>query len=63
MVNIAAALRVTLDDLMIENVCYTKHISLKEMDAVLADCTDAEAKALVTITSAGKQALRTIANK
>ena len=63
LVNIAAALQVTLDDLMMENVCHTKHISLKEMNAVLADCTDAEAKALVTITSAGKQALRMIADK
>ncbi len=60
LVNIAVALDVTLDDLMMDNVCHTKHISMKEMDVLLSDCTDIEAKALVTIAAAGKQALRSL---
>lgn len=60
LLRIAASLDVTLDDLVCDNLTHTKHVSMKELDALLADCSDAEARALVTITEAGKQAIRSI---
>lgn len=60
LLQIAMALGVTLDDLVYANLVHTKHVALKEMDALLSDCTDAEARALVTIAEAGKKAIRTI---
>jgi transcriptional regulator with XRE-family HTH domain len=60
LLQIAFSLDVTLDDLVFDNICHTKHVSLKEMDMLLADCTDAEARALITITEAGKRALRSV---
>lgn len=60
LLQIAAALDVTLDDLVCDSLTHTKHVSMKEMDVLLSDCSDAEARALVTIAEAGKQALRTI---
>lgn len=60
LLQIAMALGVTLDDLVCDNLSHTKHVSLKEMDALLSDCSDAEVRALVTITEASKKALRTI---
>lgn len=60
LLRIAAALDVTLDDLVCDSLTHTKHVSMKELDALLSDCSDAEARALVTIAEAGKQALRSI---
>lgn len=58
LLRIAMSLNVTLDDLVFDNISHTKHVSLKEMDTILSDCSDAEAHALVTITAAGKSAIR-----
>ncbi len=60
LLRIAASLDVTLDDLVCGNLTHTKHVSMKEMDALLSDCTDTEARALVTIAEAGKQAIRMV---
>lgn len=58
LLQIAYALDVTLDDLVFDNLSHTKHVSLKEMDLLLADCSDEEAKALITIVEASKRAIR-----
>lgn len=58
LLRIANALGVTLDDLVCDNLPRTKHVSLKEMDALLGDCTDKETRALVSIVSAAKAAIR-----
>lgn len=60
LLRIANALDVTLDDLVCDNLPHTKHVTLKEMDALLADCSDAEARALVMIAAAGKNAIRNL---
>lgn len=60
LLRIANALDVTLDDLVYDNLPHTKHVSLKEMDALLADCSDEEARALVTIATASKEVIRKI---
>jgi len=60
LLQIASALDVTLDDLVFDNLNHIKHVSLKEMDTLLADYTDKEARALISITEAGKSALRYI---
>lgn len=60
LLRIAASLDVTLDDLVCSNLTHTKHVSMKEMDTLLSDCSDAEARALVTIVEASKQALRSV---
>lgn len=58
LLRIAMALHVTLDDLVCDNLAHTKHVSLKEMDALLADCSDGELRALVIIAESSKTALR-----
>ncbi len=60
LLQIAVSLDVTLDDLVCDNLTHTKHVSMKEMDTLLSDCSDAEARALVTIAAAGKQAIRSM---
>jgi len=60
LLQIAVSLDVTLDDLVCDNLTHTKHVSMKEMDTLLSDCSDAEARALVTIMEAGKQAIRSV---
>lgn len=58
LLRIAMALGVTLDDLVCDNLARTTHVALKEMDVLLADCTDGELRALVSIVSASKAAIR-----
>lgn len=58
LVKIANALDVTMDDLLTDNIPHTKHVTMKEMNDLLSDCTDGEARALLHILKAGKEALR-----
>lgn len=58
LLHIAMSLDVTLDDLVYENLAHTKHVSMKEIDALLSDCSDIEARALVPIIEAAKMAMR-----
>ena len=58
LLRIAKELGVTLDDLVFDNLVHTKHVSLKEMDALLSDCSDNEARAMVSIVEASKTAIR-----
>ncbi len=58
LLQIAKSLDVTLDDLVFDNISHTKHVSMKEMDDLLSDCSDTEAHALVIVAEAAKQALR-----
>ncbi len=58
LLQIALSLDVTLDDLVCDSLAHTKHVAMKEMDVLLSDCSDAEARALVKIMEAGKQAIR-----
>lgn len=60
LVAIANALDVTMDDLLIDNLNRTKHVTMKEMNELLADCSDEESRALLCIMSASKDALRRI---
>lgn len=57
-IKIANALEVGVDDLLADNLQHVKHVSLHEMDVLLEDCSDAEAKALVKIVSVAKAAIR-----
>lgn len=57
-IKIANALEVGVDDLLADNLQHVKHVSLHEMDVLLEDCSDAEAKALVKIVTAAKTAIR-----
>ncbi len=60
LLRIAESLDITLDDLVCPNLAHTKHVSVKEMDVLLSDCSDKEARALVTIAEAGKRAIRSV---
>ncbi len=60
LLRIAVSLNVTLDDLVCDSLTHTKHVSMKEIDTLLSDCSDTEARALVTIMEAGKQAIRSV---
>lgn len=58
LVSIANALDVTMDDLLVDSIPHTTHVTMKEMNDLLSDCTDAEARALLHIMAASKAALR-----
>jgi len=58
LVKIACALELSLDDLLVDSLSQTRNVSLREFDALLADCTDAECRALLHIMEAGKEAIR-----
>lgn len=60
LLQIANALDVTLDDLVFDNIPHTEHVSAKEMNTLLADCSAEELKALVSIVSASKAAIRSM---
>ena len=57
-IKIANALEVGVDALLADNLHHVEHVSLQEMDELLADCTDSEAKALVKIAETSKMVLR-----
>lgn len=58
LVSIANALDVTMDDLLSDSISHTKHVTMKEMNSLLSDCTDSEYRALLHIMQASKEAIR-----
>ena len=58
LVKIANALRVSLDDLVYDSIENNRHISVKELDKMLSDCTDSELKAIVEMVKSTKSILR-----
>ena len=58
LVSIANALDVTMDDLLADNLPHTEHVTKKEMNELLSDCTDGEYRALLHIMTASKEAIR-----
>jgi transcriptional regulator with XRE-family HTH domain len=58
LVSIASALDVTMDDLLADSIAHTKHVTMKEMNSLLLDCTDSEYRALLHIMKASKEAIR-----
>ncbi len=55
---IANTLEVTLDDLVYDSLDKNYHISVKELNAILDDCSDSEIKSIVEIVKSTKAILR-----
>ena len=55
---IANILEVSLDDLVYDSLDKTTHISYKELNQLLADCTDKELKAIIEMAKTTKSNLR-----
>lgn len=55
---IANALEVSLDDLVYDSLEKTRHISNKELNRILSDCTDNEIKAIIEMVKSTKSILR-----
>ncbi len=55
---IANTLKVTLDDLVYDSLDKSYHISVKELNAILDDCSDSEIKSIVEIVKSTKAILR-----
>ena len=58
LVKIADGLNVSLDDLVYESIKSNRHISVKELNETLSDCTEIETKILVEIVRFSKDILR-----
>lgn len=58
LIKIANVLKVTLNDLVYDSLEKSGQVSVKEMNALLSDCSDAEMKALVEICKSTKAILR-----
>ncbi len=58
LVNIANALEVTLDEIMVGSLIQRKHICSKIIDDILCDCTPKELSALTDILKNSKAVLR-----
>ena len=58
LLKIANALGVSLDDLVCDSLKKNRHISFKELDEVLQDCTDTEIKLIVDMVKSTKNILR-----
>ncbi len=58
LLSIANTLDVTLDDLVYDNLKKSRTISVKALDELLADCSDAEIKAIVEMVKSTKSILR-----
>lgn len=58
LIKIANALKVSLDDLVYDSLYKSCHISVKELNAVLADCSDSEIKSIVEMVKSTKAILR-----
>ncbi|MBE6966124.1 MAG: helix-turn-helix transcriptional regulator [Ruminococcaceae bacterium] len=58
LVNIANALGVTLDEIMVGSLIQRKHISSKIIDDILFDCTPKELSALTDVLKNAKLILR-----
>lgn len=58
LVKIANALKVTLDDLVYDSLNKNQHISIKELNDILSDCSDSEIKSIVEMVKSTKAILR-----
>ena len=58
LMKIANALHVSLDDLVFDSLENNHHISVKELNEVLSDCSDHELKAIVEMVKSTKSILR-----
>ena len=58
LLKIANSLSVSLDDLVYDSLNNNAHISIKEINEVISDCTDKELKAIAQIIQPVKNALR-----
>ena len=58
LVKIANALHVSPDDLLYDSIEKNNHISVKELNEILSDCTSEELKAIVEMVKATKSVLR-----
>ena len=58
LVKIANTLKVSLDDLVYDSLDKNQHISVKELNTILADCTDSELKSIVEMVKSTKVILR-----
>ena len=58
LVKIANALHVSLDDLVCDSIAQNRHISVKEINELLSDCTDDELKSIVEMVKSTKSILR-----
>lgn len=63
LVNIANALEVTLDEIMVGSLIQRRHISSKIIDDLLFDCTPKELSALTEILKNSKAILRKFADE
>jgi len=60
LIRIANALDVSIDDLLCDNLNKSQHVRVKDVDHLLADCSNQEIKALTEILTAAKKALRSL---
>lgn len=60
LIRIANALKVSIDDLLCDNVEKSRHVRIRDVDYLLEDCTQQEIKALTEILAAAKRALRSL---
>ena len=58
LVRIANALNVSLDELAYDSINNNHHISIKELNEILSDCSDNELKAIVEMVKSTKNVLR-----
>ena len=58
LVDIANALGVSIDDLLVDSLEKTTHVSVKEINDLLFDCTPGEYRALLKLLATGKEMLR-----
>lgn len=58
LIRIANTLEVSLDELVYGNLKKSEHVSVSEIDALLADCSPAELNALVEVIKTTKLVLR-----
>jgi len=58
LVRLANALDVSLDELVCDSLNKNRHISVKEIDDLLFDCSDSELKAIAKLMQTAKTVLR-----
>lgn len=63
LLRIANVLDVSIDDLLCDNLNKSTHVRVKEINELLADCSNVEIKALVEVLATTKKALRAVQNK
>ena len=58
LIRIANSLNVSLDELVYDSINNNHHISIKELNEILSDCSDNELKAIVEIVKSTKNVLK-----